>query len=268
MNLWRWYTKAILTNRSLWFWGVAFMLFWIVIGAFFESQGMVLSGSGLLAYAGAWYVIIVLFSLSMLASVIAVSLTYGSSALAYSFRFTALTPNGYFLSIVGGSAVLGLFLTFLMLGGTVGVFGARFDATIVPANIPAIIGVSLLAGVFYMALTTTLMLVVINYLGLKSTSFAGYVPLLFSYAFGLGQIYVRFPSWVLYGSPFNDLTSLLFQGFTGAPTPVRISNATQAVLSWPLLAIGLLAWILVLSVLAALLLRRIRARQLEEGRQI
>jgi hypothetical protein len=264
----RFYAKSLLTNRSLWFWGVAFGIFWLVIGAFLESGGLSLTGIGLADYAGGWFVIIVLLSLSFLAGVISLSLTYGSYALAYSFRYTRLTPGGYFVSVLIASGLLGFCLSFLMLGGTVALFGLRFDSAVVPSNLPGLIATSLAAGVFYMALATTLMLLVINYLGLKNTSFVNYLPLLFSYAFGLGQVYARLPNGLLYASPFNDITSLLYQGFTGAATPAEISGAYTAVLDWPLLAASLAAWTVALSVLAALLLRRIRPRQLEEGRQV
>jgi hypothetical protein len=268
VNLWKWYTKALLTNRFLWSWGIAFMLFWLVIGAFLESQGFDLHGPSTLLYTSSWYAIIVILSLSMLAVAVSSSLTYGSAALSYSFRYTRLTPGGFLFSLVGGSAVLGFFLSFLMLGATVGVFGARFGRLLLPSNVLGLLGVSLLAGVFMMALATVLLLVVINYLGLKSTSFVAFVPLLLSYAFGLGQVYAPLPAWLLYGSPYNDLTSLLYEGYAGRPTPVEISTSSASVLSWPWLVVALLAWTLVLTGVAAFLLPRIRSRQLEEGRQV
>jgi hypothetical protein len=268
MMLWKWFAKSMLTNRSLWFWGVAFGIFWLVIGAFLESGGLSLSGAGLLDYAGGWYVIMVLLSLSFLAGVISLSLTYGSYALAYAFRFTRLSPGGYFLSVLIASGTLGFCLCFLLLGSTVALFGLRFGAVFAPANLPALLATSLIAGVFYMAVATTLMLVVINYLGLKNTSFVNYLPLLFSFALGLGQTYARLPTALLYVSPFNDVTSLMYQGFTGAPTPVEIGGPATPVLSWPLLVVSLIAWTFTLSILAAVLLRRIHPRQLEEGRQV
>ena len=268
MNVAKWYTKAMLSNPSIWFWGVGFMLFWLVIGAFVESQGQDLSGSGLLAYTVSWYVVIVLFSLSMFAVAIANSLTYGSAALAYTFRYSKLTPRGYFGSIVGGSAVVGTVLSFVMLGATMAIFGVRFGTRLVPADLLSLLGTSVGAGVFYMALSTTLMLVVINFLGRKSASFVGFVPLLLSYTFGLAQIYVPLPVWLVYGSPYNDIASLLYQSFTGNPTPVQISGSGSAALSWPFLAVGLILWTLLLSLTAAWLLGRVKARQIEEGRQI
>jgi len=266
MNLAPAYSKALLRNETLWFWGGVFMLFWIVIGAFVESQGLSLAGTALRQYAASWYAVVVLLSLSMLAVAIANSLTYGSAALAYAFRYTRLTPNGYLGSVLVASAIMGFFLGFLILGGTVAVFGARFHASLVPSNIAGLVGVALVAGVFFMALAAILMLVVINYVGLRSTSLVGFVPLMLAYAFGLGQVFLPLPAWLLYGSPYNDITSLLYQGFCGAAAPV--SGAGPATLAWPILVAALLAWSVALSAGATFLLRRIRARQVEEGRQV
>ncbi len=268
MNLWGPYTKAMLTNRTLWFWAVVFMGFWLAIGAFVESQGLSLVGASLRNYATSWYAVIVLFSLSMLAISIANSMTYGSGALAYSFRFTRLTPESYFGSVVGGSAVLGIVLSFVLIGATTAMFAIRFGSVLLPADVPALLGISLLGGVFYMALSMTLILVVINYLGLKSASFIGFVPLLFSYALGIAQAYVRLPDWLLYGSPFNDIASLLYQGFAGYPSAAVLGEANAAPLDWAPLTAGIVVWTLLLTGTSLLLLRRIRARQLEEGRQI
>jgi hypothetical protein len=268
MNVLKWYLKAMLTNHTIWAWGVGFMLFWLVIGAFVESQGQTLDAAGEVTYTASWYVVIVLFSLSMFAVAVANSLTYGSAALSYAFRYSKLTPGSYFGSVVGGSGAVGTVLSFVMLGSTVGIFGAKFGTRFVPADLPALVGISVGAGVFYMALSVTLMLVVINYLGLKSASFVGFVPLLLSYTFGLAQIYVQLPAWLLYGSPYNDISSLLYQGFTGHPAPLQFAGSSGGMLDWPYLVVALVLWTGALSVTAGWLLGRIRARQLEEGRQI
>ena len=267
MNLIRPYTKAMLTNPTLWFWAIAFMAFWIAIGAFVQSQGVGSGRPAILAYTTSWYALIVLFSLSMLSVAIANSMTYGSSALAYSFRFTRLTPEGYLGSIVGGSAILGGVLSFVLLGASVGMFGARFQTALWPADPAGLLAVSLLAGVFFMTLSLTLVLVVINYLGLRSTSFVGFVPLLLTFTLGEAQVYLALPRWTIYGSPFNDLASLLYEGFSGTPATV-ILGTSSAQLDWTWLVVAIVLWTAVLTATSLLLLRRIRARQLEEGRQI
>lgn len=267
-NLWRWHAKSLLTNSFLWFWGVVFMLFWIVIGAFVESHGQSIQGPGVLMYTAAWYSIIVLLSLSMLSAAIASSLTHSTSALAYAFRFTRIGPSGYLLSLVGGSATIGIALGCVMLGGTIVLFGARFGNIVLPSNLPALVGVCLAAGVFMMLLAVVLILLVVNHFGLRSTSFVGFVPLVLSYGLGLVQIYAAVPAVVVYASPYNDIYSLLFQAFTGAATPVTVSGGGTATLDWPLLLLGLGVWMGILVASAIYLLGHIRPRQVEEGRQV
>ncbi len=267
MNLTRWYAKAMLTNGSLWFWAVAFMAMWLGIGAFLESQGVGSARSAAVAYTTSWYAVVVLIALSLLAAVIAGSYAYGSSALAYAFRYSRLTPAGYLGSLVGGSALLGLVLNVVLLGATAGMFGLRFATTLVPVDPVALLGVSLVGGAFFMALSSTLTLLAINHLGLRSADFVGYVPLVLSFVLGNAQVYVALPRWFLYGSPFNDLTSLLYQGYSGNTPTVQLGTATVP-LGWVPLLLGILVWTGSLVGCTLVLLRRIRSRHLEERRQI
>ncbi len=267
MNLARPYAKALLTNGSLWFWAVAFMAMWLGIGAFLESQGVGTSRSAIVAYATSWYAVIVLIALSLLATSIAGSFSYGSSALAYAFRYTRLTPRGYLASIVVGSALLGLTLNVVLLGATAGMFGERFSTEILPSDPAGLLVVSLLGGVFFMALSATLALAAINYLGLRSLNFVGYVPLLLAFILGNAQAYVALPRWFVYGSPFNDLTSLLYQGYAGTPATAELA-ASSAPLAWVALLAGLAIWTGALCAVTLALLRRVRSRHIEEARQV
>ena len=266
MNVLRPFLKAMLTNRSLWFWGGAFMVFWLVLGAFIFSSG--LPSTAIPAFTASWFAVTSLFSLSTLAIGISASIAYATAALAYGFRFTLLKPRDYLFSLLAGTGVLGLTLTVIMLGSTVGVFGARFHLTLLPADPVALVGAAVLAGAFMMALSVTLMLLVVNFLGLRNTSFVSFVPLLLSYVFGLGEVNVAVPSWLLYGSPFSDISALLYQGFTGGAPPVELASASSGTLGWPWLLASLLAWTGLLLLGAAYLLRHIRVRSIEEGRQM
>jgi hypothetical protein len=267
MNLGRSFAKSLLSNGSLWFWAVAFMAMWLGIGAFLESQGVGPERAAIVAYTTSWYAVIVLIGLSLLAAAIAGSIVYSSSSLAYAFRWTRLTPSGYLGSIVVGSSVLGVVLNVVLLGATAGMFGWRFSTAVLPVDPLGLVGVSLLGGVFYMALAATLSLVVINYLGLRSSNFIGYVPLLLSFVLGNAQLYVALPRALVYASPFNDLLSLLYQGYSGATPTVQL-GASSAPLAWVPLLLGVLLWTGAFAATTLGLLRRIRARHLEEGRQV
>src|ERR1700730_12716635 len=108
MPLIKYYIKGMLSNRNLWFWGVAFMLFWLVLGGFVFSRGIPSTPGALLAYTASWYGIIVTFSLSSLAISIAYTIYYASCSLVYAFKYTRLTPMSYVTTLIGSSSVLRL----------------------------------------------------------------------------------------------------------------------------------------------------------------
>ncbi|NNN18095.1 MAG: hypothetical protein HKL79_07030 [Thermoplasmata archaeon] len=262
------YTRSVLTNRSLWFWGVVFMAFWFVLGAYVFSGGLPATRSAEVAYTSSWYAVIALFSLTTLAMGIATSISYGTSALAFGFRYTRLTPRAFALSLMAAAGVMGLFLSFIMAGVVSGLFSAHFGTTILPANLAAIVGVSILSGAFMMGLATTLVLVVVNHLGLRSMSFVEFVPLILSYIFGFAQLFLALPAWVLYLSPWNDMESLLFQAFSGSPARIVLTDSASPILAWPLLVGAIVVWVVVLVGVASVLLRGIRSVSVQEGRQI
>jgi hypothetical protein len=262
------YTRAVLRNPNILFWGVAFMAFWFVLGAYVFSSGLPLNRPSEVAYTSAWFGVIALFSLTIVAMSIASSMTYGTEALAYSFRYTRLTPASYALSLMVSSAAVGILFSCVMAGLVSGLFSARFGTLILPANLPGLIGVAVLSGAFMMGLGSVLVLVVVNYLGLRSMSFVEFVPLVLSYIFGFAQLFVALPALALYLSPWNDMESLLFQTYRGAPATVVLGAAGSPALAWPLCVAGLLAWIALLVLLASFLLGRIRSVSVQEGRQI
>jgi len=262
------YTRAVLTNGSLWFWGVAFMAFWFVLGAYVFSGGLPPGRSAEVVYTSAWYSVMALLSLTTLAMAIATSMTYGTAALTFAFRYTRLTPRGYALSLTVAAAVMGLLLSFIMALVVSGLFSAHFHTTITPANLAAIAGISVLSGAFMMGLATALVLLVVNYLGLRNMSFVEFLPLILSYLFGFSQLFVALPSWFLYLCPWNDMESLLYQAYAGSPATQVLTQGGSGGLWWPLSAAGLVGWVVLLLGLAAILLRRIRPVSYQEGRQI
>ncbi len=268
MNLAVPYTRAVLTNGTLWFWGVIFCAFWFVLGAYVFSGGLADTHASEAAYTAAWFAVITLFSLTTLSMSIAGSITYGTSSLAYSFRYTRLTPRGYSVALVVAAMTMGVILTTLMIVVVSWLFSAHFGTLILPRNPLLIVGVAALAGAFMMGLAVCLVLLVVNYLGLRNMSFVGFVPLILAYIFGFAQLFLHLPAWFLYLSPWNDIESLLYQGFGGSPANAALAPGNGAPLLWTISAGALVAWILALGAIASLLLGRIRSVSLQEGRQI
>jgi hypothetical protein len=262
------YTKGILSNRNLWFWGVAFMLFWLVLGTFEFSTGLPATKDAVVPYTASWYGIIAVYSLSSLAISIAYTIYYASSSLAYSFRYTRLTPLSYVGTLIGSSSVLGVMLSVIMLVATYGLFSSHFGMNLIPGDPIGAIAVSALGGVFMMSFAMLLVLIVVNYVGLRSINLVTFVPLIIAFGLGYGQLLSSMPVSLLYSSPYNAIQSLLYQAYGGTPAPVQFTNPTGATLDWPYLVVSLMVWIAILLLTDSFLLRRLRPRQVEEGRQI
>jgi hypothetical protein len=268
MALITYYTKGILSNKNLWFWGVAFMIFWIVLGAYSFAQGIPDSRVAVGAYTASWYSTIALYSLSSLAISIAYSIYYASSSLVYSFKYTKLKPISYVGTLVGSSSVLGVLLSAIMLVCTYGLFSERFGFNLVPSNPVAAILASALAGVFMMTLSTLLVTIAVNYVGLQSMSFVSFVPLLLAFGLGFAQLFTSLPVALTYLSPYNAIDSLLYQSYSGNPATVQLVNPSSAALQWPYLLVSLVSWIAALLLADSFLLQRLKPRQVEEGREI
>ncbi len=264
----QYYVKGILSNRNLWFWGVAFMLFWLFLYAFSFAQLVPHTQAALLQFSAVSYGSIALFSLSSLAISIADTIYYASSALAYGFRYTKLTPMSYVGTLVGSSSVLGIFLSVIMLVCTFGIFSAKFAFNLSPVNALGAIGVSALAGIFMMTFAMFLVLLVVNFMGLQNVSLVTFVPLILAFGLGLSTINTPLPTGVLYSSPYNAIQSLLYMAYGGLSAHAQLTDPTSAVLNWQYMLVSLIAWIVFLLVLDGFLLGRLKPRQVEEGRQI
>src|SRR5579875_2834617 len=141
--------KSIIRNRSLWGWGVVFMFFWLLLGVF-------------------------VFCTSVPKQAVA-ALYYGSSALAYCFRYTRLTPSGYFLSLLGAASVMATIMSAIMLSATYALFSWKFGVNLYPYQPLASLALSAISGAFMMVLAMALVLVVINYAGVKNITFVGFI---------------------------------------------------------------------------------------------
>jgi len=260
--------KSIITNRSLWGWGVIFMLFWLLLGVFVFSTSVPKQMIAILSYASSYYGTITLFSFSTIAISISYTLYYGSSALAYSFRYTRLTPLAYFLSLLGAASVMATIMSAIMLSATYALFSWKFNFNLFPHQPLASLAISAMSGAFMMVLAMALVLAVINYAGVKNITFVGFIPLMLSYIFGFGQLYITLPEYLEYASPFTAISSLLYATYGGFSIPKVFINPSAGTLNPSILLLSLIAWILILSALDTQLLRRIRPRAIEEARQV
>lgn len=265
-SLLKYYTKGIILNKSLWLWGVFFMVFFIFIGAYEFSQS-INTPDAIKGFTSSWYGTITLFSLSSLAISIAYSIYYSSYSLRFSFRFTKLTPRYYLGSIIASSSLLAIFLSVIMLISTSLIFSSKFHISLIPSNPVGAIIVSGLGGIFMMCLSTMLVLFVTNYLELGNINFVSFIPLILSYGFGFALFASALSPEILYSSPFNDIQLLLFQSFSGSPGVIQV-NGQEITLEWSYLVLSLALWIIALSAIDIILLRSVKTVEIEEARQV
>ncbi len=263
------YTKALLKNKNIWGWGVIFMLFWLFLGAFVMSSSLPQGDRiAYLDYTASWFGLITLFTLSTLGITIAYSLIYSTHSLSYSFKFTKLRPSTYLGNAILSSTIVGLILSMIMVGFTYAFFGYKFGMDMGPKELIILILISALSGIFMFSFTILLVLLTINYFGLKHQNFVSFIPLLLGYAFGFTQLYVQLPSLLVYLSPYNNIQDLLYYAYSGQPFPLVFTNPNTITLN-PLYSLfSLILWTVFLLLLDLYLFGKIRPRNVEEARQI
>src|SRR5579875_3095496 len=177
--------------------------------------------------------------------------------------------NFYFLySLLGAASVMATIMSAIMLSATYALFSWKFGVNLYPYQPLASLALSAISGAFMMVLAMALVLVVINYAGVKNITFVGFIPLVMSYIFGFGQLYTTIPEYIEYASPFTAISSLLYASYGGFAIPKVFINPSAGTLNPSILLLSLIAWLLVLAVLDTQLLRRIRPRAIEEARQV
>lgn len=268
--------KSLATDRSGLFWGIGFMLFWVVlwIYVFTDVQGElppreilehILRINAAMAYT-------YLGVLSMAS--VAVGLTqyklYSSSAVAFAARFTRLTPARYLLEdfLAGLAAILAY--TLAVIAAVVGLTYSRFRILVPPERPLEIIGLMLLAGTLWYWLSYALseaMLV----LRKPRSQLMGMLPLMLGFG-----VYATL--WLDIGSiayllPVAPLAPLIVSSASGVKPLVGgwlihqpWRNTISGTAIEPLLAIAsTLVWIALLAAASLMLMRKVTGVPAEEA---
>ncbi|HLI45674.1 MAG TPA: hypothetical protein VKU94_00595 [Geobacterales bacterium] len=269
--LFSYFTKSLLRIKALWGWGVLFMVFYLVLGAlvFGNELPKNLPVYAYVSYTSSWYALINLYTLSSLAISISNSIMFATYSLSYCFRFTRLKPMSYLLNFVLSSIIVGLTMSSAIMISTYGLFSYQFNMNLAPANLLFIAGTLVLSSIFMFAFSTLLVLLLINYLGLRNQSFISFIPLLLGFGFGFGQLYLSLPTLLLYASPFTAAIGLLYHGYSGLSVPVTLAiGLDNGSLDVNYLIISLASWAAILLLIDSYFLSRIKPRMIEEMRQI
>ncbi|MHB8361037.1 MAG: hypothetical protein ACYDAO_06275 [Thermoplasmataceae archaeon] len=267
----KYFLKSMLRNKNIWGWGLFFMVFWLFMGAFVFNYNTTNTRSSYLYLASTWFGLIGLISTSTISTSIAYSIYYGNSSLAYVFKFTKLRPSGYISSFMLSTAIVGAILSAFMLLFTFIFFSYKSGYMLVPTFSYISIVVGLASGTFMFLLASIIIIVVNNYLGLRNISFATFIPMILTYLFGFSQLNISLPSYIVYGSPFTDISDLFIRSYDGKPIPINLSdpaNYSSSMINPYYQAIILGMWIIILTVISLMLIRRIKPRPIEDARQV
>ncbi len=260
-------TIRMLKNKTLWSWGIVFMIFWLFMGAFvfgFKSNNYSVS----LYNAAVWYGIIGLISTSSLATSIGFSVYYSNSALAYSFRYTLLKPSRYIMDFVISICFIGLIFNIIILLMAMLMFGIKSGYHLIPALPVYAILTGIASAVFMLLLSIVLIVVINNYIGLKNISFGAYIPLMATYLLAFPQLFISLPEKLVYISPFNDIADIMVYSFYGKGIHFMLGNFTGSVINLEYSVSSLAVWIIILFILSLYIISRIKPRSIEGARQI
>ncbi|AOL17317.1 hypothetical protein BFU36_12030 [Sulfolobus sp. A20] len=269
MRLLKYVTKRMITNPYLLFWGVGFLIFWEIIGAFVESSSIPKVVYAEEYYTASWYGIIITLSSSALGVSINYVLSYQTGGLPHLFRYSRLTPKYYLSSTYIGMGVVNLILSIVMLATTYLLFGIKFGfSEAIPKNFPLLLITALIAGLFYTALSFNLSMLTLK-TSRKMENLIDFIPLVLGYLFGFSYLYAN-AGYVFAFSPFSEVAMLGISGFTGSNPPIYTIQQTnpQQTITFVYPLLGLILWTLALSGVAVFNLRKLYYKPLEEGKTI
>ncbi|WP_337860682.1 hypothetical protein [Ferroplasma sp.] len=263
----KYFIKNIISSKRLWAFGVFFMIFWLFMGAY--VFGFVSYNQSTVLYSSSvWFGIISVVAVSTLAITVALSIYYASFSLSYAFKFSKLKPYQYTINFMLASAIMGTIMGIVMMVFTSLFFGNKSGYKIIPKFPLEILGISALGSIFMFLLAMLLIIAVNNYLGLKNVSFVSFIPLLLTYIFGFTQLSIKLPEYLIYLSPFTEISDLLFYLFDGHSPRRILDNPASSIINPYYLAFYLSMWIVIFFIVDIILLKRIKPANIEEARQV
>ncbi|ARM75360.1 hypothetical protein [Acidianus manzaensis] len=270
--------KSILKNPNLIGWGVLFILFWGVIGAYVSTPGemntlpeslSIVKSSVYTDIVSAWYAVLMILFLSAIGVSLTFLVYFQSGALPYLFKYSKLTPSKYLMSMFSGGTIAGIVLSLILTYAISGMFSTNgVGYTVMPTKPYVVFPVVILSFLFLISLSFFLVLISMKFGGVKYQQLVNYIPLILGFIFySLYNFASSYPEWVTYASPYLNIISLLFYGYSGNKPPVTGAsgiNAPTVSVEWS--ALFLTLWTIGLFLIDTVLLRKINYEPIEEAK--
>ncbi|QRF75783.1 hypothetical protein Thermo_01289 [Thermoplasmatales archaeon] len=265
----KYYFRALISNKHLWFWGVFFSFIWAVLGAFIIDRSS-LTATDAMGVTAAWFSIIVLISFSSIAVTIMMSLGWSANALVFSFKFSKLSRTRYLLDLIIAWISIAIFLAVFSILFTGAMFYLASGVNVFPGYTSFLetFLLDILVGTFFMLLAILLVSLVLAYSNVKSVTFLSFIPMLLVFVLSYQMIFGSVPELMVYISPWNSMPSLLFSLYTNTQPVNSFVSTSPITLNWVTLLISIILWLLVIFVLDVYIIKKIKPQDVEAMRQL
>jgi hypothetical protein len=248
-RVYRFYLRSILSNGYLWFWAVAFMAFWLLMGAYVYGARITIEefskqfpegtpraiideawSKFILHYTAGWYGSIALFSMSAVTIGLVQYIYYSTIPIRYLTKYSKATTSrfytGFTLAAITGIIVfiIVLLVTTILLY-SYRFYGAElhtnrglpvpvFKNLILPENPIGVLATTIASGVLMYFISSTVALFVVVLRKPRALGFASFLPYILS--FGLGMAGLIATGGRIHFSPFNIILLLNYHYYANA----------------------------------------------------
>jgi hypothetical protein len=248
-RVYRFYLRSILSNGYLWFWAVAFMAFWLFMGAYVYGARITIEDFSkqfpegtprtiideawskfILHYTAGWYGSIALFSMSAVTIGLVQYIYYSTIPIRYLTKYSKATTSkfytGFTLAAITGIVVF----IIVLLATTILLYSYRFYGAdfhdyrglpvpvfknlIVPENPIGVLATTIASGVLMYFISSTVALLVVALKKPRALGLASFLPYILS--FGLGMAGLIATGGSIHFSPFNIILVLNYHYYANA----------------------------------------------------
>jgi len=260
----KYYVKSTLTNPYVIGWGVIFVLFWALMGAFVFSAEVkrmlphipeVMHYELLLRYTASWYGVLVKFTFAALAINLVYTFFFSMSSVIYTSKFTKMKLARFYGYNVTGSLLTFLIPSLLMTVLVYGLYSYSLGMNLPPKNVPLLAASSVSAGalLYFLAMVLTLSCIVAR--RPRLITLMSFVPLILTFALSYGQIYGYLGSLGVHISPYNNILSLHAYAYSGMDVPVVFVERGPEMVDLRVAALSLFSWIVALALVSKFLFK-------------
>ena len=272
--------RASLANKNVWFWGVFFSLFWIILAAYIFTRGGGNIQYGVTdaarQYMADWLTFASVYMPTGLMVGYLYMLVYSTGAIPYFIRFGRLKPLKYLASYYIAMVAVTLILAAIIIAMAIPIMWSGFNYNGVHVSVGSLlptsavdalgfVGVIALNAVFMSALMFLVFLLALRLP--KHITRIAFIPMYLFFIFYFLYMFGSIPKAAIPLVPLVGLLGLMvstYTGYNGVPTELAINYnihgyfiAPSTVPAWQVVA-GTLTWIIVLTALSVLIISNIK----------